>query len=569
MSSIQTIIIVAVVILIIVVVASMLLINRKQLRQVEVIDAALNEIEEMHLEEDIKRLNKMDLAGESLTTLNTWRKSYKEASTKKLPRVQKLVEEAANENATYKLFKARKKIKEAQQIIKPALEDARNTKAVFTELLESNKENQIQYDALIKVYRELRKDVLANSFEYGAAIDQIEDQLASMESDFEEAKNLSSQGDHVEAKRVLSKIRMSLAALQKQLPKIKEGYHQLEVVFQDQLKELSNVYKKMISEKYYITKVDVLSRIKDIHDQIDSARKLLSELKVDELANENKKISSEIYGLYDVLAKEYKARPFVEKNQSKMLALISHQQTASKKLVEKLQHIDESYELNHGELEKSKELEKEVNNMNRQYTVDTQNIADGKGVYSAIQDSWLEMLDRLREIDAEQVKMSTDVDGLYDSENVANDSIKHFKQEVSLVYRRLERRSLPGNPDSFIQMYTLVVNEIGHVSDELSQVRINMEKISNELIQISDDVERLKREADDIINSANLVELTMQYSNKYADKDSIKQAQKKAMQLYDEYNYKEALDTIATAIEKAEPGSYQRLENAYYSEQKE
>lgn len=569
MSSIQTIIIVAVVILIIVVVASMLLINRKQLREVEVIDAALNEIEEMHLEEDIKRLNKMDLAGESLTTLNTWRKSYKEASTKKLPRVQKLVEEAANENATYKLFKARKKIKEAQQIIKPALEDARNTKAVFTELLESNKENQIQYDALIKVYRELRKDVLANSFEYGEAIDQIEDQLASMESDFEEAKNLSSQGDHVEAKRVLSKIRMSLAALQKQLPKIKEGYHQLEVVFQDQLKELSNVYKKMISEKYYITKVDVLSRIKDILDQIDSTRKLLSELKVDELANENKKISSEIDGLYDVLAKEYKARPFVEKNQSKMLALISHQQTASKKLVEKLQHIDESYELTHGELEKSKELEKEVNNMNRQYTVDTQNIADGKGVYSAIQDSWLEMLDRLREIDAEQVKMSTDVDGLYDSENVANDSIKHFRQEVSLVYRRLERRSLPGNPDSFIQMYTLVVNEIGHVSDELSQVRINMEKISNELIQISDDVERLKREADDIINSANLVELTMQYSNKYADKDSIKQAQKKAMQLYDEYNYKEALDTIATAIEKAEPGSYQRLENTYYSEQKE
>lgn len=569
MSSIQTIIIVAVVILIIVVVALMLLINRKQLREVEVIDAALNEIEEMHLEDDIKRLNKMDLAGESLTTLNTWRKSYKEASTKKLPRVKKLVEEAANENATYKLFKARKKIKEAQQIIKPALEDARNTKAVFTELLESNKENQIQYDALIKVYRELRKDVLANSFEYGTAIDQIEDQLASMESDFEEAKNLSSQGDHVEAKRVLSKIRMSLAALQKQLPKIKDGYHQLEVVFQDQLKELSNVYKKMISEKYYITKVDVLSRIKDIHDQIDSARKLLAELKVDELANENKKISSEIDGLYDILAKEYKARPFVEKNQSKMLALISHQQTASKKLVEKLQHIDESYELTHGELEKSKELEKEVNNMNRQYTVDTQNIADGKGVYSAIQDSWLEMLDRLREIDAEQIKMSTDVDGLYDSENVANDSIKHFKQEVSLVYRRLERRSLPGNPDSFIQMYTLVVNEIGHVSDELSQVRINMEKISNELIQISDDVERLKREADDIINSANLVELTMQYSNKYADKDTIKQAQKKSMQLYDEYNYKEALDIIATAIEKVEPGSYQRLENAYYSEQKE
>ncbi|WP_438449694.1 septation ring formation regulator EzrA [Lactobacillus kitasatonis] len=569
MSSIQTIIIIAVVILIIVVIALMLLVNRRQLRAIEVIDAAVNEIEKMHLEEDITRLDKMDLAGESLTTLNTWRKSYTETSTKKLPRVQKLVDEAAQENTTYKLFKARKNIKEAQEIIKPTLEDARNTKAVFTELLESNKENQMQYDALIKVYRELRKSVLAGSFEYGAAIDQIEDQLASMESDFEEAKNLSSQGDHVEAKRVLSKIRMALGALQKRLPKIKEGNHQLEVVFQDQLRELSDAYKKMVSEKYYITDIDVLKRIKDIHGEIDDARKLLAETKVDELAKENKKIFGEIDELYTALAKEYKARPFVEKNQNKMLTLIAHQQAASKKLVEKLQHIDESYELTHGELEKSKELEKEVNNMNRQYTVDTQNIADGKGVYSAIQDSWLQMLDRLREIDQEQAKMSTDVDGLYDSENVANDSIKRFKQEVSLVYRRLERRNLPGNPDSFVQMYTLVVNEIGHVSDELSQVRINMEKISNELIQISDDVERLKREADDIINSANLVELTTQYANKYADKDAIKQAQKLAMQLYNEYNYKDALDTIATALEKVEPGSYQRLENAYYSEQRE
>ncbi|PAK98753.1 septation ring formation regulator EzrA [Lactobacillus kefiranofaciens] len=568
MSSIQAIIIIAVVILIIVVIAAMLLTNRKQLREIEVVDAALNEIENMHLENAIERLDKMDLAGESLTTLNTWRKSYVEASTKKLPKVQKLIEEAASENTSYKLFKSRKNIKQAQEIIKPTLEDARNTKAVFTELLESNKENQIRYDALIKVYRELRKSVLAGSFEYGDAIDQIEDQLASMERDFEEAKNLSSQGDHVEAKRVLSKIRMSLGALQKRLPKIKEAYHQLAVVFQDQLKELSNVYKKMISEKYYITDIDVLARIKEIHDEIDQACKLLAETKVEDLDQANKKISGEIDQLYDVLAKEYKARPFVEKNQNKMLTLIAHQQAASKKLVEKLQHIDESYELTHGELEKSKELEQEVNNMNRQYTVDTQSIADGKGVYSAIQDSWLQMLDRLREIDQEQAKMSTDVDGLYDSENVANDSIKRFKQEVSLVYRRLERRNLPGNPDSFVQMYTLVVNEIGHVSDELSQVRINMEKISSELIQISDDVERLKREADDIINSANLVELTMQYSNKYADKDTMKQAQKRALQLFDEFNYKEALDTIATALEKAEPGSYQRLENAYYSEQK-
>ena len=567
MSSIQTLIVIAVIIVVVLIIAFMLIMNRKQLREIEAIDEAMDKIEKMQLAQDIKRLDKMDLAGESLTTLNTWRKSYQEAETSKIPEVQHLVESAADQNTSYHLFKARKSIKQAQEIIKPTLEDAQNTKAVFTDLLESNRENQIQYDALIKSYRETRKTILADSFEYGAALDTIENDLATMESDFEEAKNLSSQGDHVEAKRVLTKLKMDLTSLKDQLPKITEAHHQLNTVYQDQLRELSSVYKEMISQKFYFADSDVLGKIKDIHDEISEARGLLADLKVDELAKENEKISKHIDELYSILEKEYKARPFVERNQSKMLALISHQQIASKNLVEKLHHIDESYELTHGELDESRKLEKEINEMSRQYTVETQRIADGKGVYSEIQSSWLAMLDRIRQIDDEQKRMSEDVDGLYDSENVANDSIKQFKQEVSLVYRRLQRRKLPGDPDSFVQMYTLVVNEIGHVDKELNRVRINMEKISDELIQISDDVERLKREADDIINSANLVELTIQYSNRYSDKESIQRAQEKATQLFQyDYNYKEALDTIATAIEKVEPGSYQRIENSYYSE---
>lgn len=547
----------------------MLIVNRKQLREIIELDDLITKIEKMNLDADIIKLGKMDLAGESLTTLTTWRKNYDQTTTKKIPEVQDLIEKAAEENAHYQLFKARKNINQAQEIMRPTFDDAKNTKEVFNELLESNRENQMLLNDLNKNYQDMRKEVLADSFEYGQALDQIESELSAIESDFTEAKSLTAQGDQVEAKRVLSKIRVALNSIKTKLPEIRQARHELDTVFQDQLQEISDSYKKMMSSKYYITKIDVLAEIKKVRTEVDDARKLLQDLKIDELNKKISKIQKEIANLYDVLTKEYKARPFVEENQDKIQRLLSHEQVESKKLVEKLRHIDESYELTHGELAESRQLEQEVNDMNRQYTVDTQNIADGKGVYSDIKASWLSMLERLREIDDKQTKTSQDVDGLYDSENVANDSINHFKQEVSLVYRRLERKNLPGNPDTFVQMYTLVVNEIGHVAKELSAVRINMEKISNELIQISDDVERLKREADDIINCADLVELTLQYSNKYSNNETIKKAQTKAMELYSqEFNYKDALDTIATALEKVEPGSYQRLENAYYSDKK-
>ena len=547
----------------------MLIVNRKQLREIIELDDLITKIEKMNLDADIIKLDKMDLAGESLTTLTTWRKNYDQTTTKKIPEVQDLIEKAAEQNAHYQLFKAKKNINQAQEIMRPTFDDAKNTKEVFTELLESNRENQMQLDGLNKNYQDMRKQVLADSFEYGQALDQIESELSAIEGDFTEAKSLTAQGDQVEAKRVLSKIKVALTGVKTKLPEIRQARHELDTVFQDQLWEISDSYKKMMSSKYYITKMDVLAEIKKVRTEVDDARKLLQDLKIDELNKKISKIQKEIANLYDVLAKEYKARPFVEENQDKIQRLLSHEQVESKKLVEKLRHIDESYELTHGELAESRQLEQEVNDMNRQYTVDTQNIADGKGVYSDIKASWLSMLERLREISDKQTKMAQDVDGLYDSENVANDSINRFKQEVSLVYRRLERKNLPGNPDTFVQMYTLVVNEIGHVAKELSEVRINMEKISNELIQISDDVERLKREADEIINCADLVELTLQYSNKYSSNETIKKAQTKAMELYSqEFNYKDALDTIATALEKVEPGSYQRLENAYYSDKK-
>ncbi|RMC39835.1 MULTISPECIES: septation ring formation regulator EzrA [unclassified Lactobacillus] len=567
MSPTQSIVVIITILIIIIVIAFMLVVNRRQLHEIIELDDLIAKIDRMNLDADIVNLDKMDLAGESLTTFNTWRKSYEQTANKRIPQVQELLDQAAGQNTSYHLIRAHKNIKQAQAIMQSTFEDAKNTNDVFTELLESNRENQMQYEDLNKKYQEMRKQVLAGSFEYGSALDKLEDELTNVESDFAEAKSLTAQGDQVEAKRVLSKIRAAIISIDNVLPKIRADRRELDTIFQNQLKELTEVYKKMKASRFCINQVDVLAEIKKNYELVDNAGQLLTHLKIEELDQQIKSIKSNISDLYQLLENEYKARPFVEDNQDKIQRLLSHQQVEAKDLIQKLRHIDESYELTHNELEASRKLELEVNDMNRQYTVDTQNLADGKGVYSEIKASWLHILERLRVISSKQKAMAQDVDGLYDAENVAIDSINRYKQEVSLVYRRLERKELPGMPDTFVQMYTLVVNEIGHVAKELNQVRINMEKISNELINISDDVERLKREADDIVNSASLVELTMQYSNKYATNNAVRVAQKTALQLYSqEYNYKEALDTIATAIERVEPGSYQRLENLYYSE---
>ncbi|MBT8834509.1 septation ring formation regulator EzrA [Lactobacillus delbrueckii subsp. bulgaricus] len=569
MSSTQSLLLITLIITIIVVVMAMLLINRRQLRDIEELDNELGNMEDLHLERAIGKLDQMELAGESLATLNTWKKSYQKAA-ELFPEIQRLIEDGADENARYHLVKSHQSIKQARELVDSVSEDVKNSSDVFTQLLESNRENKAQYDELMQSYREIRKEILADSFDYSVALEEIENRLSAMEEDFAQAKNLSAQGDHVEAKRVLSKIRADLTALKTKLPEVKEDQHDLQTVFANQLDEIAAGYKEMRDAKYGFGSLDVLLEIRQSNDQIDRSLAALAQLDLEETSKGMKKVEKEIKTLYGILEKEYKARPFVEKNQDKLQRLLTHQQTVSQQLIKKLRHIDESYELTHGELDESRELEREVHKMDSDYIRASQRIADGRAVYSEVQDDWIKILGRLQEIGKRQQELSEAVDGLYEAEEVAQRSIKEFKQQVSLVYRHLSRQNLPGIPEGFLQMYTLVVNEISKTSGELNQVRINMEKISEELVQISDDVDRLQREAEDIISSANLFELTMQYSNKFLDNETVVRARRNAMKLYDrDYNYKDALDTIATAVERAEPGSYQRIENAYYQEQKE
>lgn len=569
MSSTQSLLLITLIITIIIVVMAMLLINRRQLRDIEELDNELGNMEDLHLERAIGKLDQMELAGESLATLNTWKKSYQKAA-ELFPEIQRLIEDGADENARYRLFKSHQSIKQARELVDSISEDVKNSSDVFTQLLESNRENKAQYDELMQSYREIRKEILADSFDYSVALEEIENRLSAMEEDFAQAKNLSAQGDHVEAKRVLSKIRADLTALKTKLPEVKEDQHDLQTVFADQLDEIAAGYKEMWDAKYGFGSLDVLLEIKQSNDQIDRSLAALAQLDLEETSKGMKKVEKEIKTLYRILEKEYKARPFVEKNQDKLQRLLTHQQTVSQQLIKKLRHIDESYELTHGELDESRELEREVHKMDSDYIRASQRIADGRAVYSEVQDDWIKILARLQEIGKRQQELSEAVDGLYEAEEVAQRSIKEFKQQVSLVYRHLSRQNLPGIPEGFLQMYTLVINEISKTSGELNQVRINMEKISEELVQISDDVDRLQREAEDIISSANLFELTMQYSNKFLDNETVVRARRNAMKLYDrDYNYKDALDTIATAVERAEPGSYQRIENSYYQEQKE
>ena len=116
MSSGLSILIIVILIAIIAVIATVVILNKYFNHQIAELDALTDELKDISVEEDIKRLEKMELAGKSLETFKRWQKVYQKVDTKDVGELKHLLEQAAGLNAKFNLIKTRQLIKEATAI---------------------------------------------------------------------------------------------------------------------------------------------------------------------------------------------------------------------------------------------------------------------------------------------------------------------------------------------------------------------------------------------------------------------------------------------------------------------
>lgn len=160
MSSGLSILIIVILIAIIAVIATVVILNKYFNHQIAELDALTDGLKDLSVEEDIKRLQKMELAGKSLETFKRWQKVYQKVyqkvDTKDVGELKHLLEQAAGLNAKFNLIKTHQLIKEATELLQTNQDNVERSKQIFTNLLEANRDNQKHYAALSKDYQQLR-----------------------------------------------------------------------------------------------------------------------------------------------------------------------------------------------------------------------------------------------------------------------------------------------------------------------------------------------------------------------------------------------------------------------------
>ncbi|WDF81695.1 septation ring formation regulator EzrA [Lacticaseibacillus pabuli] len=536
-------------------------------RQIHSLDTRASTMGTDEIEKQIHTIRGLQLNGESLKLFTRYQREYQQLSESDGADIETKLMELDTANAQMRFGTVRTGLQETEDLLTRVKNQYGKINLALQGIYQAEEKNRKALSKLRRTYDETRKTLLAKNFAFGESMPALEDRLKDLGDEFDRVDKVNASGDHQAAADQIQTLKSHVSALADLCAKIPVQLSLLVKEFPEQLAEIQSGYQKLHAQHYNFPAMDIPETINQVKVGITNSKTALFGLNIEASTKQNKDLAGTIDELYGVMETEMKAHQAIEGRDDRITQFVAHAQRQNRILMQELDHLNQSYQLTHGELDTARDLKSELSELRIQHESDLQDLADNKAIYSTIQKHYDHAEGRLREIEQQQADIDKNVSGLKAGEKSANDALEGFARDLRAVARELENMSLPGLPQDFKEQFAHVQQVIRDIDTDLSKVKINLDEIGEELIGLQSDMDDLKQAATEIIDAVGMTAQLLQAANRYGDEHpELKDARIKARAQYNQMEYQKAADTIAAALETAVPGSYQKVEDAYLSD---
>lgn len=541
--------------------------QRRAMRVITDLRARLVALEEARLARRLDDASLADLMGESLKVFTALQDDYLKKVAPAVDDANEQLEEVSKNLNGLNVFTVTGQLNQVRELVEEA---ERQQKRVVDRLQKADQKEEEQKKATATMGEQLgdfQKKLDDTAYQYGGAIRPLRSQLADLQEQFTRFNEIAAKGDHEAAAEILTDLKEKEAHFTKLAEEIPELYKPLFTTFPDQISELREGYRKLVANHYRFPVNNLDDQIEGLEAQRQTALDHIAALSLAPVRVANKSLEEKIDHLYDVMQNEMDARPQVEKLVGVVGDHLDHARQQNRELMAELDRLSESYTLNHDEVAHTRELEEQLKQIQKEYEKDQVAVNAQAAVASQVLERFMEDEKVLTAIETQQKEINDGVAYLSEDEQRARKALQRFVTTVRATKRHVETLNLPGLPQDYLDFFFLVSDEISHLAKDMNQQRIDMEAITKELLKVQGDVSELIDRTNKVRDSAELTARLMQYGLRFVDDNQeIDAAITEAQKLYDCYEYEQSLETIGAALEKAEPGSFKRLEDNYYDE---
>ena len=556
---------VAIAVILILAYVTAIFLRKRNVSRLTALEERKEELYNLPVNDELEAVKNMHLIGQSQVTFREWNQKWVDLSLNSFADIENHLFEAESYNNSFRFFKATHKIDQIESQIGLIEEDIAAIRNALSELEKQESKNSGRVLHALDLFESLQHTVAEDSEKYGKALPEIEKQLENIQSEFSQFVTLNSSGDPVEAAAILDSTENHILALTHIVERIPALVETLTKELPDQLADLEEGYRKLLDANYHFTETDIESRFQLLHESLKNNQENIRQLELDNAEYENNRIQEEINALYDIFTREIAAQKVVESLLATLPTYLNHLKENNQVLVQDLERLTKTYLLPESDGNHVRRLQAELAALDTAILEVTEDQGEPTQAFSVLEEQ-LEMLQsNLKDIEDEQISVSERLAQIEKDDLNARQKANVYVNRLHTIKRYMEKRNLPGIPQSFLKLFFTASHNTEDLMAELEQPQVNIESVKRILEVATNDMEALETETYDIVQYATLTEQLLQYSNRYRSFDErIQEAFNEALEIFEkEFDYQASFEKISQALEVAEPGVTNRFVTSY------
>ena len=556
---------VAIAVILILAYVAAIFLRKRNVSRLTALEERKEELYNLPVNDEVEAVKNMHLIGQSQVTFREWNQKWVDLSLNSFADIENNLFEAEGYNNSFRFFKATHQIDQIESQIDLIEEDIAAIRNALSELEKQESKNSGRVLHALDLFENLQHTVAENSEQYGKALPEIEKQLENIQSEFSQFVTLNSSGDPVEAAAILDSTENHILALTHIVDRVPSLVKTLSTELPEQLEDLEEGYRKLLDANYHFTETDIESRFQLLHESLKNNQENIRQLELDNAEYENTQIQEEINALYDIFTREIAAQKVVESLLSTLPTYLNHLKENNQVLVQDLERLNKTYLLPESDGNHVRRLQAELSGLDTAITEATEDQTEPTQAYSVLEEQLSSLQSNLKDIEDEQVSVSERLAQIEKDDINARQKANVYVNRLHNIKRYMEKRNLPGIPQSFLKLFFTASHNTEDLMAELEQAQVNIESVKRILEIATHDMEALETETYNIVQYATLTEQLLQYSNRYRSFDErIQQAFNEALEIFEkEFDYKASFEKISQALEVAEPGVTNRFVSSY------
>ena len=553
--------IIPIIIVLIVIIAVIFVFRNKHLTELKRLQALKEKLQQKPVQDELAKVKGLNMNGQTEEMFESWKNKWENLNDQEFPKIDDLIVELRGYIDRFQFGKA----SIAEQEIDASIHEADKMIAQILDeldyLVNSEKQSSIEIEQLQEQYRTSRKTLLAHQYAFGAAARPLEERLELFNPQFESYNQLTEAGDYLKAREIVEHLNREGQEIFKLISTIPNLLRELQKQIPADLQELRYGHNEMADSGFYLVHLEIPEWIKDIEAELEELKDKVAELEIGTPELRVQEIREDVDHYFDALEAEFNSKKYVDQHVAQIGTRLHEVLSHTLATLQETEEVQKSYQVPDNEAGIPVNCKQELAAVQKRYETIVHELEMKQAAYSMVEVELKEIANDTERIYEEQDSFSDRLKNLRIDENSAADRLKDYTAKLRDTERRLHKANIPGIPDDIDARLAEAEEKLFVAHNKLKAIPLDMPDVFEAVKTAELAVNETTKHVDSMIEDVKLVELLIQYGNRYrATKPGMNEHLTEAEDAFNNMRYTKALEIAAKAVEEVEPGTIVKLE---------